>query len=77
MPDVDVLKCWAHENRIPGTLSVLCNNPKVKELLMSDMMAWGKQCGLKSFEQVYFDLLKCWNSNIKILLFLFCFVFLR
>lgn len=40
------------ENNIPGTLSVLCNNPDVKQLIMSDMIAWGKQYGLKSFEQV-------------------------
>lgn len=52
VPDVDVLKCWAHENRIPGTLTVLCNNPRVKELIMNDMTTWGKQGGLKSFEQV-------------------------
>lgn len=52
VPDVDVLKCWAHENRIPGTLTVLCNNAKVKELIQNDMLNWGKQSGLKSFEQV-------------------------
>lgn len=52
MPDVDVLKQWANENRVKGTLSVLCNNPQVKELIMSDMLNWGKQSGLKSFEQV-------------------------
>lgn len=52
VPDVDVLKCWAHENNIHGTLSVLCANQKVKDLIMNDMMTWGKQVGLKSFEQV-------------------------
>lgn len=52
VPDVDVLKCWAHENNIRGTLSVLCNNPKVKDLILNDMMNWGKQADLKSFEQV-------------------------
>lgn len=52
VPDVDVLKCWAHENNINGTLSVLCNNPAVKELILNDMLSWGKQIGLKSFEQV-------------------------
>lgn len=52
VPDVDVLKCWAQENNINGTLSVLCNNPAVKELIMNDMLMWGKQIGLKTFEQV-------------------------
>ncbi|CAD7081095.1 unnamed protein product [Hermetia illucens] len=52
VPDVDVLKCWAQENNIPGTLTVLCNNPSVKELILTDMLAWGKEAGLKSFEQV-------------------------
>uniref|UniRef100_A0A1L8DZ27 Long-chain-fatty-acid--CoA ligase n=1 Tax=Nyssomyia neivai TaxID=330878 RepID=A0A1L8DZ27_9DIPT len=52
VPDVDVLKCWAQENNIPGTLSVLCNNPTVKELIFNDMLTWGREGGLKSFEQV-------------------------
>lgn len=53
VPDVDVIKCWAQENGIPGTFSVLCNNPEVKQLIMDDMLAWGKEMGLKSFEQVW------------------------
>ncbi|XP_014474921.1 PREDICTED: long-chain-fatty-acid--CoA ligase 5 isoform X2 [Dinoponera quadriceps] len=52
IPDVDVIKCWALENGIPGTLSVLCANPEVKRLILDDMLAWGKEAGLKSFEQV-------------------------
>lgn len=52
VPDVDVIKCWAQENSIPGTLSVLCNNPEVKQLIFDDMIVWGKEAGLKSFEQV-------------------------
>ncbi|XP_072395967.1 long-chain-fatty-acid--CoA ligase 5 isoform X3 [Diabrotica undecimpunctata] len=52
VPDVDVIKCWAHENGIPGTLSILCNNPEVKQLILDDMITWGKEAGLKSFEQV-------------------------
>ncbi|XP_034946789.1 long-chain-fatty-acid--CoA ligase 1 isoform X2 [Chelonus insularis] len=52
VPDVDVVKCWALENKIPGTLSVLCANPEVKKLIHEDMLAWGKEAGLKSFEQV-------------------------
>nr|XP_033328290.1 long-chain-fatty-acid--CoA ligase 1 isoform X3 [Megalopta genalis] len=52
VPDVDVVKCWAVENGISGTLSVLCNNPQIKQLIIDDMLAWGKEAGLKSFEQV-------------------------
>lgn len=52
IPDVDVVKCWAVENGIPGTLSVLCANPEVKKLILDDMLAWGREAGLKSFEQV-------------------------
>lgn len=52
VPEVDVVKCWAVENGIPGTLSVLCANPEVKRLILDDMLAWGKEAGLKSFEQV-------------------------
>lgn len=54
MPDVDVLKQWAAENNVRGTLSVLCNNPEVKQLILTDMLKYGKQSGLKSFEQVLF-----------------------
>ncbi|XP_065163233.1 long-chain-fatty-acid--CoA ligase 5 isoform X2 [Atheta coriaria] len=52
VPDVDVIKCWAQETGIPGTLSVLCAHPEVKQLIMDDMITWGKEGGLKSFEQV-------------------------
>ncbi|KAH0547215.1 long-chain-fatty-acid--CoA ligase 5 isoform X2 [Cotesia glomerata] len=52
IPDVDVVKCWALENKIPGTLSVLCANPDVKKLIHEDMLTWGREAGLKSFEQV-------------------------
>lgn len=54
VPDVDVIKCWALENSIPGTLSVLCANPEVKRLIHDDMISWGKEAGLRSFEQVMF-----------------------
>jgi hypothetical protein len=52
VPDVDVIKSWACETGIPGTLSVLCAHPEVKQLIMDDMVSWGKEAGLKSFEQV-------------------------
>lgn len=53
VPDVDVIKSWAQENNIPGTLTVLCNNPDVKQLILNDMLAWGRDGSLKSFEQVF------------------------
>lgn len=52
VPDVEVLKAWAAENNIPGTLTVLCNNAEVKNLILNDMVSLGKEYGLKSFEQV-------------------------
>lgn len=52
VPDVEVVKTWAVENNIPGTLTVLCNHPEVKNLILNDMIALGKEFGLKSFEQV-------------------------
>lgn len=52
VPDVEVIKSWAHDNNIPGTLSVLCNNAEVKHLIMNDMIMLGKDAGLKSFENV-------------------------
>lgn len=52
VPNVDVIKSWAMENNIPGTLTVLCNDANVKELIVADILAWGKEGGLKSFEQV-------------------------
>lgn len=56
VPNVDVIKSWAIENNIPGTLTVLCNDSNVKELIVTDMLAWGKDGGLKSFEQVRWNL---------------------
>ncbi|CAH1406435.1 unnamed protein product [Nezara viridula] len=52
VPDVDVVKSWAVENNIEGTFSVLCAHPEVKKLIMDDMITWGKEAGLKSFELV-------------------------
>jgi len=52
VPDVDVVKSWAFENNIEGTFSVLCAHPEVKKLIMDDMIMWGKDAGLKSFEQM-------------------------
>lgn len=61
VPDVDVVKCWAHENNIRGTLSVLCNNQAIKDLILTDMLSWGKEGGLRSFEQVNYFFLKSYQ----------------
>ncbi|CAH2984047.1 unnamed protein product [Chilo suppressalis] len=52
VPDVDVVKCWALENGIKGTFSSLCEDERVKKVIMDDMLQWGKTAGLKTFEQV-------------------------
>ncbi|ODM95370.1 Long-chain-fatty-acid--CoA ligase 1 [Orchesella cincta] len=52
VPDVEAVKQWAGENDIPGTLSVLCADDRVKALILSDVTRLGKEAGLKSFEQV-------------------------
>lgn len=52
VPEVDTLKAWARANGIPGTLSVLCADPDVKNLILDDITHLGKESALKSFEQV-------------------------
>lgn len=52
VPDVDVIKCWALEHNIKGTFTNLCEDPKVKKMILDDMLNWGKNAGLKTFEQV-------------------------
>lgn len=52
VPNVETVKSWASSNNIPGTLTVLCNNAEIKNLILSDMTTLGKDAGLKSFEQV-------------------------
>lgn len=66
VPDVDVIKCWATENNIPGTLSVLCNNSQVKQLILEDMLSWGREAGLKSFEQVRKNLISVMMASVVI-----------
>lgn len=52
VPDVENVKYYAAEHNIAGTLSVLCNHPEIKALIMHDITELGKKAGLKSFEQV-------------------------
>lgn len=43
VPDVETVKIWASANEIPGTLSVLCADDRVKALLLEDITRLGKQ----------------------------------
>lgn len=52
VPDVDVIKCWALENGIKGTFSALCEDSRIKKIILDDMLQWGRTAGLKTFEQV-------------------------
>lgn len=52
VPDVEVLKAWAAKHNVPGTLSVLCQNSQIKQLILDDMSRLATECKLKSFEQV-------------------------
>lgn len=61
VPDVEQVKQWAAENDIPGTLSVLCADDRVKQLILQHVTQLGKEAGLKSFEQV----LKAYNACSK------------
>lgn len=62
VPDVEVLpKYCAKEMDIKGSMEELCNNPRVKKLIMDDMTTEGKKGGLFSFEQVK-DITLCHES---------------
>lgn len=52
IPDVQVIKRWAMEHGMPGTLSDLCESEEVKRFILEDLAVWAKEAGLKSFEQV-------------------------
>uniref|UniRef100_M4CAE8 Long-chain-fatty-acid--CoA ligase n=1 Tax=Brassica campestris TaxID=3711 RepID=M4CAE8_BRACM len=48
--DPDVLKSWAASEGIKGDLRELCNNPRVKAAVLSDMDAVGRESQLRGFE---------------------------
>lgn len=52
VPEVEAVKNWARNNGIPGTLSVLCADSDIHQLILADITRLGKDAGLKSFEQV-------------------------
>uniref|UniRef100_A0A4W6G8T1 Long-chain-fatty-acid--CoA ligase n=1 Tax=Lates calcarifer TaxID=8187 RepID=A0A4W6G8T1_LATCA len=52
VPDPEVFVDWAKERGFVGSYEELCQNPDVKNAVLEDMKAVGKEAGLKSFEQV-------------------------
>ncbi|XP_062274286.1 long-chain-fatty-acid--CoA ligase 1 isoform X1 [Scomber scombrus] len=52
VPDPEVFVDWAKERGFVGSYEELCQNPDVKNAVLDDMKAVGKEAGLKSFEQV-------------------------
>jgi len=53
IPDEEVLAPYCRSNNIPGnSLKEWSQDPKIKELILQDMLKVGKELGLKSFEQV-------------------------
>ena len=52
VPDPDVLPGWAKDKGFSGGYAELCSNPKVKEAVLADINKYGKDAGLKGFEQV-------------------------
>ena len=72
VPDVEEVKAWAKIQVIPGTLSVLCNDLRIRDLIIEDITALGKMAGLKSFEQVKNTIKIAFSKHI---LFFFIFSF--
>ncbi|CAD5123442.1 DgyrCDS11790 [Dimorphilus gyrociliatus] len=58
VPDVDNLIIWAKENGLQCDLKTLCNDNKVRKLILSDLRRIAKIEKLKGFEQI---------ANIKLL----------
>ena len=52
IPAEEVVVRWASNQGICGTFVELCENPKVKEMLLKEILAEGKASELHSFEQV-------------------------
>uniref|UniRef100_A0A3Q0RAT9 Arachidonate--CoA ligase n=1 Tax=Amphilophus citrinellus TaxID=61819 RepID=A0A3Q0RAT9_AMPCI len=52
VPDPEVFGDWAKHQGFVGSYEELCQNPDVKNAVLEDMRAVGKEAGLNSFEQV-------------------------
>jgi len=57
IPDSDVLFPWAKQHGIEADMEALCENPKVKEFILSEMDKTAKLAKLHGFE---------WVKNIKL-----------
>ncbi|NXO02880.1 ACSL1 ligase, partial [Rhinopomastus cyanomelas] len=52
VPDPETLSKWAKKKGLEGSYAELCKSKDVKKHILEDMLRIGKECGLKSFEQV-------------------------
>ncbi|CAB4003357.1 long-chain-fatty-acid-- ligase 1 isoform X1 [Paramuricea clavata] len=52
VPDEEILMGWATENSLSKTFNELCHNEHVKDMILKDIVARGKEAKLASFEQV-------------------------
>jgi len=50
VPNPDAVRGWARDNSRDGTMTDLCNDPQLREVIMRDMVAKGKASGLQGFE---------------------------
>ena len=52
VPDPEQLLPWAKANGVSGDLAELCQNQKVKDMILADIRKIGKEAKLKGFEIV-------------------------
>ncbi|XP_006882297.1 PREDICTED: long-chain-fatty-acid--CoA ligase 1 isoform X1 [Elephantulus edwardii] len=52
VPDAETLCPWARKKGFEGSFEELCRNKDVKKAILEDMVALGKESGLKPFEQI-------------------------
>uniref|UniRef100_A0AAY4BDE2 Long-chain-fatty-acid--CoA ligase n=1 Tax=Denticeps clupeoides TaxID=299321 RepID=A0AAY4BDE2_9TELE len=52
VPDPDFLPAWAKKRGIEGTYTEMCKSNELKKAILEDILRFGKEGGLKSFEQV-------------------------
>nr|KAG5707715.1 hypothetical protein BaRGS_003290 [Batillaria attramentaria] len=52
VPDPDVVMMWAANNNRPQDITQLCQDEVLKDVILQDMLEFGKTAQLKGFEQV-------------------------
>lgn len=52
VPDADALNFWAKENKVEGSFKELCENEKVKKMLLDELNATGKAAKLLGYELI-------------------------